>query len=414
LQEVLFKEEIMLKLSLSQIEVKDDLEINLKKIKDFIQISKGDLVIFPELALTGYKFRFSSFSQEIINSALQEIQKLTHIYKKSVLIGAPFYENNQIYNAAYFISSQKIEVVAEKFLLFPEIDKNFTPGKKRKLIEINGFKLGVIICFELRSPEIIRNLIKEGMDILVVAAQWPEARINHWESLLKARAIENQIFVVGINAISEIDNIKILGKSLAFSPLGNPLLEVSEEEKIIEVTIPKEKDKIPYPLRTPYLEFFEKVKSIEELKELIKKRREKGQIMVFTNGCFDILHVGHIHYLSSARSLGDFLVVGLNSDESVKKIKGSLRPINSEKERAYALSALECVDYIVFFDEETPEKLIKELKPDILVKGADWEEEKIVGATFVKSYGGKVERIPFKFDVSTTKIIEKILKIYKI
>jgi rfaE bifunctional protein nucleotidyltransferase chain/domain len=414
LQEVLFKEEIMLKLSLPQIEVKDDLEINLKKIKDFIQISKGDLVIFPELALTGYKFRFSSFSQEIINSALQEIQKLTHIYKKSVLIGAPFYKNNQIYNATYFISSQKIEVVAEKFLLFPEIDKNFTPGKKRKLIEINGFKLGVIICFELRSPEIIRNLIKEGMDILVVAAQWPEARINHWESLLKARAIENQIFVVGINAISEIDNIKILGKSLAFSPLGNPLSEVSEEEKIIEVIIPKEKDKIPYPLRTPYLEFFEKVKSIEELKELIKKRREKGQIMVFTNGCFDILHVGHIHYLSSARSLGDFLVVGLNSDESVKKIKGSLRPINSEKERAYALSALECVDYIVFFDEETPEKLIKELKPDILVKGADWEEEKIVGATFVKSYGGKVERIPFKFDVSTTKIIEKILKIYKI
>jgi rfaE bifunctional protein nucleotidyltransferase chain/domain len=394
----------MLKLSLSQIEVKDDLEINLKKIKDFIKISKGELVIFPELALTGYKFRFSSFSQEIIDSALQEIQKLTNTYKKSVLIGAPFYKNNQIYNATYFISSQKIEIVAEKFLLFPEIDKNFSPGKKRKIIEINGFRLGVVICFELRSPEIIRKLIKEGMDILVVVAQWPEARINHWESLLKVRAIENQIFVVGINTI----------KSLAFSPLGNPFSEISEEEKIIEVIIPKEKEKIPYPLKTPYLEFSEKVKSMEELKELIKKRKEKGQIMVFTNGCFDILHVGHIHYLNSARSLGDFLVVGLNSDESVKKIKGPLRPINSERERAYILSALECVDYIVFFDEETPENLIKELKPDILVKGADWEEEKIVGATFVKSYGGKVERVPFKFDVSTTKIIEKILKIYKI
>jgi rfaE bifunctional protein nucleotidyltransferase chain/domain len=394
----------MLKLSLSQIEVKDDLEINLKKIKDFIKISKGELVIFPELALTGYKFRFSSFSQEIIDSALQEIQKLTNTYKKSVLIGAPFYKNNQIYNATYFISSQKIEIVAEKFLLFPEIDKNFSPGKKRKIIEINGFRLGVVICFELRSPEIIRKLIKEGMDILVVVAQWPETRINHWESFLKVRAIENQIFVVGINTI----------KSLAFSPLGNPFSEISEEEKIIEVIIPKEKEKIPYPLKTPYLEFSEKVKSMEELKELIKKRKEKGQIMVFTNGCFDILHVGHIHYLNSARSLGDFLVVGLNSDESVKKIKGPLRPINSERERAYILSALECVDYIVFFDEETPENLIKELKPDILVKGADWEEEKIVGATFVKSYGGKVERVPFKFDVSTTKIIEKILKIYKI
>lgn len=403
----------MLKLSLSQIEVKDDLKINMQKIKNFIKVSKGELVIFPELALTGYKFRVFSFSQEIIDSALSEIQELTNTYKKSVLIGAPFYKNNQIYNATYFISSQKIEVVAEKFLLFPEIDKNFSPGKKRRLFEINGFRFGVIICFELRSPEIIRNLIKEGIDILVVVAQWPEVRINHWESLLKVRAIENQIFVVGVNAISVINNIKISGKSLAFSPLGNPLSEKSEEEKIIEVTIPKEKEKIPYPLKTPYLEFSEKIKSVEELKQLIKKRREKGQIMVFTNGCFDILHVGHIHYLNFARSLGDFLVVGLNSDESVKKIKGTLRPINSEIERAYALSALECVDYIIFFDEETPENLIKELKPDILVKGADWEEEKIVGATFVKSYGGKVERIPFKFDVSTTKIIEKILKIYK-
>jgi len=391
----------MLKLSLSQIEVKDDLKINLQKIKDFIKISKGELVIFPELALTSYKFNFLSFSQEIIDSALQEIQKLTNTYKKSVLIGAPFYKNNQIYNATYFISSQKIEVVAEKFLLFPGIDKNFSPGKRRKIIEMNGFRLGVVICFELRSPEIIRNLIKEGMDILVVVAQWPEARLNHWESLLKVRAVENQIFVVGVNAISEIDNIKMLGKSLAFSPLGNSLSEKSEKEKI------------PYPFKTPYLEFSEKIKSIEEVKQLIKKRREKGQIMVFTNGCFDILHVGHVHYLSSARSLGDFLVVGVNSDESVKKIKGPLRPINSERERAYTLSALECVDYIVFFDEETPENLIKELKPDILVKGADWEEEKIVGATFVKSYGGKVERVPFKFDVSTTKIIEKILKIYK-
>ena len=403
----------MLKLSLSQIEVKDDLKINMQKIKNFIKVSKGELVIFPELALTGYKFRVFSFSQEIIDSALSEIQELTNTYKKSVLIGAPFYKNNQIYNATYFISSQKIEVVAEKFLLFPEIDKNFSPGKKRRLFEINGFRFGVIICFELRSPEIIRNLIKEGIDILVVVAQWPEVRINHWESLLKVRAIENQIFVVGVNAISVINNIKISGKSLAFSPLGNPLSEKSEEEKIIEVTIPKEKEKIPYPLKTPYLEFSAKIKSVEELKQLIKKRREKGQIMVFTNGCFDILHVGHIHYLNSARSLGDFLVVGLNSDESVKKIKGTLRPINSEIERAYALSALECVDYIIFFDEETPENLIKELKPDILVKGADWEEEKIVGANFVKSYGGKVERITFKFDVSTTKIIEKILKIYK-
>ena len=102
------------------------------------------------------------------------------------------------------------------------------------------------------------------------------------------------------------------------------------------------------------------------------------------------------------------MVVGLNSDISIKKIKGDLRPINYESFRASVLSALECIDYIIIFDEETPERLIKELKPDVLVKGADWDEDKIVGANFVKSYGGKVVRIEFSHNISTTKIIEKI------
>jgi len=403
----------MLKISISQIKVSHNLEKNLSKIKDFIKNSKGEFVIFPELALTGYKFPFSSFSQKNIDSALSEIKDLANTYKKHILIGAPFYENRQIYNAVYLVSPKKIEVLAEKFLLFPKIDNPFSPGKKKKILEINETKLGIIICFELRSPELTRNLLKDGIDLLVVLAQWPEKRINHWETLLKARAIENQIFVIGVNAISEIDEIKISGNSMAFSPKGESLLEKSEEEKIIEISISEKQERLPYPLKTPFLKISEKIKTLEELKTILQKRREKGQIVVFTNGCFDILHAGHIHYLNSARSLGDLLIVGLNSDKSVKKIKGALRPINSEKERAYTLSALECVDYIVLFDEETPEKLIKEIKPDILVKGADWEEEKIVGAKFVKSYGGKVERIPFKFETSTTKIIDKILKTYK-
>lgn len=403
----------MLKISISQMKVSHNLENNLSKIKDFIKNSKGEIVIFPELALTGYKLPFSSFSQKVINSALSEIQNLANIYKKYILIGAPFYKNDKLYNAIYFVSSQKIEVIAEKFLLFPGIDDLFSPGKKKEIIEINGVKLGIILCFELRSPELARNLVKDGIDLLVVLAQWPEKRINHWEALLKARAIENQIFVIGVNAISEIDDIKICGNSLAFSPSGELLSEKTKEEKIIETSVSKKQEKLPYPLKTPFLKISEKIKTLEELKPILQKRKEKGQIVVFTNGCFDILHAGHIHYLNSARSLGDLLIVGLNSDKSVKKIKGALRPINSEKERAYTLSALECVDYIVLFDEETPEKLIKEIKPDILVKGADWEEEKIVGAKFVKSYGGKVERIPFKFETSTTKIIEKILKAYK-
>ncbi|PMP66240.1 MAG: hypothetical protein C0190_05875 [Thermodesulfobacterium geofontis] len=206
----------MLKISISQMEVFNSLEKNFSKIKDFIKFSKGDIVIFPELALTGYKFPFTSFSQKVIDSALFEIQNLTNIYKKYIFIGAPFYEKDKIYNAIYFVSSKKIEVVAEKFLLFPEIDNSFSPGNKRKIVEINSYRIGIIICFELRSPEIARNLIKENIDLIIVFAQWPKERMNHWETLLKARAIENQLYVAGVNAISKIDNLKIPGNSLVF------------------------------------------------------------------------------------------------------------------------------------------------------------------------------------------------------
>ncbi|MCD6490644.1 MAG: D-glycero-beta-D-manno-heptose 1-phosphate adenylyltransferase [Thermodesulfobacterium sp.] len=403
----------MLKISIVQMEVKHSLEENLQKIKNFIELAKGNLIFFPELALTGYKFPFDSSSQKNINEALLEVQNLTKSCGKSVLLGAPHYEENKIYNAVYLISPKTIKVLAEKNLLFPELDKNFFPGKKRELLEIDGFKIGIIICFELRSPEIARTLTKEGINLLAVFAQWPKARIKHWKALLRARAIENQIFVAGVNALSQIENLVIAGHSLSFSPSGEALNKKSEKEEIIEVSIPLKLEKLPYPMKIPCSKISHKIKNLDELKSIVQKRKEKGQVMVFTNGCFDILHAGHVHYLNSARALGDFLVVGLNSDKSVKKIKGVLRPVNFEKERAYVLAGLECVDYVVFFDEETPEKLIKSLKPDILVKGADWEEDKIVGASYIKSYGGKVKRISFEFDTSTTKIIEKILKIYK-
>ena len=154
-----------------------------------------------------------------------------------------------------------------------------------------------------------------------------------------------------------------------------------------------------------------KVLSLEELlKELILLRGKKK--IVFTNGCFDLLHAGHAHYLNECKKLGDLLVVGINSDDSIRKIKGEKRPIIPLELRAYLLSNLGAVDYVVPFEEETPLKLIKAIKPDFLVKGGDWKIENIVGADFVQSYGGKVLTIPFKFDISTTKIVEEIKKRY--
>ena len=150
-----------------------------------------------------------------------------------------------------------------------------------------------------------------------------------------------------------------------------------------------------------------KIKSAESLINALRSLRNKGKKIVFTNGCFDIIHVGHVDYLSRARRLGDILVVGLNSDSSVRKIKGKGRPINKESDRAKVLSSLCFVDYVTIFNEATLENLIKKVRPDILVKGGDWKARDIVGSSFVKRYGGKIKRISFVKGYSTTSIIEK-------
>ncbi|MBF0228878.1 MAG: D-glycero-beta-D-manno-heptose 1-phosphate adenylyltransferase [Desulfamplus sp.] len=149
-----------------------------------------------------------------------------------------------------------------------------------------------------------------------------------------------------------------------------------------------------------------------EIENIIKTDKEKKQTIVFTNGCFDILHAGHVAYLQESANQGDILVVGLNSDISVKKIKGDKRPIIGELDRATVLSALECVDYVIIFDEPDPENLIKNIVPDLLVKGADWSEDTIIGADFVKQAGGRVGRIELVPAISTSTIIERIVMRY--
>lgn len=147
---------------------------------------------------------------------------------------------------------------------------------------------------------------------------------------------------------------------------------------------------------------------MENWKEKLENWKKEGKKIVFTNGCFDIIHAGHIDYLEKAKALGDILVIGLNSDNSVKRLKGKDRPINPVEYRKKVLEALKPVDLVIIFEEDTPENLIKQVKPDILVKGGDYTVDTIVGANFVKSYGGKVEIIDFVYDISTTKITQKI------
>ena len=161
------------------------------------------------------------------------------------------------------------------------------------------------------------------------------------------------------------------------------------------------------------MDLLSKIKSCGELAPILRGLRAGGQVVVFTNGCFDLLHAGHVRYLSAARREGDILVVGLNSDRSVRDIKGDTRPILPESERAEVLAGLAAVNYVVLFDEPDPLRLITALAPDVLVKGGDWPEEAIIGAQVVRNRGGRVVRMPMVEGASTSAIIARILERYR-
>ena len=155
-----------------------------------------------------------------------------------------------------------------------------------------------------------------------------------------------------------------------------------------------------------------KIKHLDVLTAIIAAEKARGKQIVFTNGCFDLLHAGHVKYLQKARSLGDLLIMGLNSDASVRRLKGEKRPLIGEEERAHILAALDCIDYVVVFEEDTPLELITALKPDILAKGGDYTADGVVGKDVVEAYGGRVELVTFVDGKSTTNIIERILERY--
>ena len=153
-----------------------------------------------------------------------------------------------------------------------------------------------------------------------------------------------------------------------------------------------------------------KYKSVDELSAMSAQARKAGRVVVFTNGCFDLVHRGHIHLLRQAKALGDILIVGLNSDVSVKTIKGPDRPIMPEADRIELIAALEMVDYVVVYSEPDPYQIIAAIKPNVLVKGGDWSADEIVGADIVEQNGGRVAVVPYLPEFSTTQIIERIRK----
>jgi rfaE bifunctional protein nucleotidyltransferase chain/domain len=155
-----------------------------------------------------------------------------------------------------------------------------------------------------------------------------------------------------------------------------------------------------------------KILDRKTLKEKIDALRREGKKIAFTNGCFDILHVGHVRYLKEARKTADVLILALNSDSSVRAIKGEKRPLVPESERAEVLAALECIDFVTIFQEPTPLTLICCLKPDVLIKGGDWPEDQVVGRNEIRQWGGQVTLIPEIIGKSTTNIVDKVISVY--
>ncbi len=372
------------------------------------KVSGADLVVAPELGLTGFE---EAFDFNVLNKAREVFISKIDKGAPPLLVGGA---SSQRKSVAFLFEGKEVFTVAEKINLFPGFDpeKGFLPGRFHLPFRFKDILFGALICYDLRFPEIAKFLTTRGARAIFVLAAWPEERIPHFHALLRARAIENQIFVVGANAMGVVAGVELGGRSVVFDPWGRELL-LAEGEGIFEVELDFERLKKARSLFTtsrftPPVPPEAKILPLETLLPLLEEARELGQKIVFTNGCFDLLHAGHVSYLEAARKEGDLLVVGLNTDRSVRKIKGPGRPLNPEGFRARVLAGLAAVDFVVLFHEETPERLIRAIKPDVLVKGADWPEDKIVGAPFVKSYGGRIVRIPFEFDVSTTKIVTKI------
>ncbi len=399
---------------------------NLEKVRNLLdELSPGKktILVLPELWAYGFDYEHAEDLADQTPYLLKEVASLAaqyDIFLAGSLMEKPMGNRQEeaIYNTLYFVGPEGELGSYRKQHLFAlwQEDRFFSPGGTFYPVSTPLGVIGGLVCYDLRFPELGRQQAFQGAQLLLVSAEWPKARIDHWQSLVRARAIENQVFVVACNSYGSTGEHELGGSSMVVGPDGTVLLKAGDGEEAL-VTDFDENDlsmvrsrfcpagERPRPVRDS-----EKIVDLPLLLNIIGAIRQQQSKVAFTNGCFDILHSGHVDYLEQARSSADCLVVGLNSDRSVRAIKGDGRPVNTEQDRARILSSLSCVDYVVVFDEDTPYKLITSILPDVLVKGADWAEEDIVGAPEVKAAGGKVVRVEFEHNVSTSGLISSIQK----
>ncbi len=379
------------------------------------------LVVLPELWATGFDYpRCVELARQTpaLLRELQQIAATSELVIAGSLLELPEDEGEQKkpWNTLFIVDASGVVGRYRKQHLFGfwNEDRFFAAGERPEPIATAHGLIGPLVCYDLRFPALARGHAFAGAGILLISAQWPKSRLDHWRILLQARAIENQAFVVGCNSCGQAGKIEFGGHSMVIAPDGRILTEAGEQNEVVSCELPVG---AVGDLRSRFCTVAErpwpghdkdKLCGLDELLVKIEKIRAQGSRVAFTNGCFDLLHSGHVSYLEYARRTADLLIIGLNSDASVRRLKGESRPVNCEQDRARVLAALGCVDFVTVFDEDTPRNLITALLPDVLVKGADWAEDEIVGAVEVKAAGGRVERIVFEHQCSTTALIEKI------
>jgi len=383
--------------------------------------AQNGLIALPELWAYGFDYGHAGDLADRTPFLLKELAGLAS--RHGVVLAGSLLEKQtdreegaSLHNTLYFVGPEGVLGSYRKQHLFSvwQEESHFAPGGFFKPVNGPFGTIGGLVCYDLRFPELARDQAFHGAQVIVISAEWPEVRIDHWKALVMARAIENQVFVVACNSCGTTGEHKLGGYSLVVGPDGTVLAEAGEKEEACAADLDL---KVLSTLRSRFCPPGERPRPTRDREKIVELprllvtldsiRRQQARV-AFTNGCFDILHSGHVAYLEQARSAADCLVVGLNSDRSVRAIKGPGRPVNSEEERARILSALACVDYVVIFDEETPRKLINAILPEVLVKGADWAEEDIVGASEVKAAGGRVVRVAFEHEVSTSGLIARI------
>lgn len=376
----------------------------------------GAIIALPELWSHGISFHQLADQATEAQNLLTDLQDIAGLHGCLLMGSLPELHGQELHNTLFLIDGSGVVGRYQKHQLFAPMAEpdHFQPAPLLQPLSGTYPALAGLVCFDLRFPELARQQMNWGAKLLVVVAQWPLARVQHWRTLLMARAIENQCYVLACNRVGQQQGIDFAGNSMIIGPDGTILAEAGQQHEVDGVALDagllsevrgRFNTIAPTPYKRPDQD---KVVELSQLQALLQQQKGIGRRLVFTNGCFDILHEGHVTYLEAARRQGDLLVVGLNNDASIRSIKGPDRPMNNESSRARVLAALGCVDYVVLFGEDTPLNLISSLEPDVLVKGADWPIDQIVGAEEVLARGGQVKTIEFVGDFSTTGLIAKI------